>query len=170
MQQPGIEPGSHRWQRCILPLDHWCSVIHSSRADDPWHCTVVHCPVDHGPLAPLAHCAIVPVCDSPMPHCSILTVPRSNRPCVHCTSVHGPIVHCFPTLLSHCPLSHCPASQCPLPHCQVSDVVLGLGWNKLLSKSSIHSMSGVLRSLEAFTLMLSGPFYSCVDWHVSHTL
>ena len=20
--QPGIEPGSHRWQRCILPLDH----------------------------------------------------------------------------------------------------------------------------------------------------
>lgn len=24
MHQPGIEPGSHRWQRCILPLDHWC--------------------------------------------------------------------------------------------------------------------------------------------------
>ena len=22
MHQPGIEPGSHRWQRCILPLDH----------------------------------------------------------------------------------------------------------------------------------------------------
>ena len=21
MHQPGIEPGSHRWQRCILPLD-----------------------------------------------------------------------------------------------------------------------------------------------------
>ena len=24
MHQPGIEPRSHRWQRCILPLDHWC--------------------------------------------------------------------------------------------------------------------------------------------------
>ena len=24
MHQPGIEPGSHRWQRCILPLDHGC--------------------------------------------------------------------------------------------------------------------------------------------------
>ena len=24
MHQPGIEPGSHRWQQCILPLDHWC--------------------------------------------------------------------------------------------------------------------------------------------------
>ena len=24
MHQPGIEPGTHRWQRCILPLDHWC--------------------------------------------------------------------------------------------------------------------------------------------------
>ena len=22
MHQPGIEPGSHQWQRCILPLDH----------------------------------------------------------------------------------------------------------------------------------------------------
>ena len=22
MHQPGVEPGSHRWQRCILPLDH----------------------------------------------------------------------------------------------------------------------------------------------------
>ena len=22
MHQPGIEPESHRWQRCILPLDH----------------------------------------------------------------------------------------------------------------------------------------------------
>ena len=22
LHQPGIEPGSHRWQRCILPLDH----------------------------------------------------------------------------------------------------------------------------------------------------
>ena len=22
MHQPGIKPGSHRWQRCILPLDH----------------------------------------------------------------------------------------------------------------------------------------------------
>ena len=22
MHQPGTEPGSHRWQRCILPLDH----------------------------------------------------------------------------------------------------------------------------------------------------
>ena len=29
MHQPGIEPGSHRWQRCILPLDHWClTLIH----------------------------------------------------------------------------------------------------------------------------------------------
>ena len=25
VHQPGIEPRSHRWQRCILPLDHWCS-------------------------------------------------------------------------------------------------------------------------------------------------
>ena len=24
MHQPRIERGSHRWQRCILPLDHWC--------------------------------------------------------------------------------------------------------------------------------------------------
>ena len=24
MHHPGIEPGSHRWQRCILPLDQWC--------------------------------------------------------------------------------------------------------------------------------------------------
>ena len=24
MHQLGIEPGSLRWQRCILPLDHWC--------------------------------------------------------------------------------------------------------------------------------------------------
>ena len=24
VHQPGIEPGSHRWQRCILPLDHSC--------------------------------------------------------------------------------------------------------------------------------------------------
>ena len=22
LHQPGIEPGSHRWQRCVLPLDH----------------------------------------------------------------------------------------------------------------------------------------------------
>jgi hypothetical protein len=22
LHQPGIEPGSHQWQRCILPLDH----------------------------------------------------------------------------------------------------------------------------------------------------
>ena len=22
LHQPGIEPGLHRWQRCILPLDH----------------------------------------------------------------------------------------------------------------------------------------------------
>ena len=27
VHQPGIEPGSHRWQRCILPLDHWCCWI-----------------------------------------------------------------------------------------------------------------------------------------------
>ena len=24
MHHPGIEPGSHRWQRRILPLNHWC--------------------------------------------------------------------------------------------------------------------------------------------------
>ena len=24
LHQPGIEPGSHRWQGCILPLDHLC--------------------------------------------------------------------------------------------------------------------------------------------------
>ena len=31
MHQPGIEPGSHRWQRCILPLDHWCmNVCHDN--------------------------------------------------------------------------------------------------------------------------------------------
>ena len=23
MRQPGIEPGSRRWQRHIIPLDHW---------------------------------------------------------------------------------------------------------------------------------------------------
>jgi hypothetical protein len=27
VHQPGIEPGSHRWQRCILPLDQWCCWI-----------------------------------------------------------------------------------------------------------------------------------------------
>jgi hypothetical protein len=130
----------------------------------------VHCPVDHGPLAPLPHCCIVPVCASPMPHCSILTVPRSNRPCVHCTSVHGPIAHCFPILLTHRPFSHCPASKCPLPHYLVYDVLFGLGWNELLNEGNIHSMSGVLRLLEAFNLILLGPFYSSVDLHTSHTV
>ena len=24
MHPPGIKPGLHRWQRCILPLDHGC--------------------------------------------------------------------------------------------------------------------------------------------------
>ena len=145
MDQPGIEPRSHRWQRCILPLDHWCSVLHSTRADDPWQCPIVHCPVDHGLLAPLPHCSIVPTCDSPMAHCSILTVPRSNRPCVQCTSVQGPIIHCVPTLLSHCPFSHCAASQCPSTRCLLFDVVFGLGWNELLNKGITYSMSGVLR-------------------------
>lgn len=27
MHQPGIEPGSPRWQRDILPLDHWCNLF-----------------------------------------------------------------------------------------------------------------------------------------------
>jgi hypothetical protein len=130
----------------------------------------VHCPVDHGPLAPLPHCSIVPVFASPVPHCSILTVPRSSRLCVHRTSIHGPTVYCFPTLLSHCPSSHCPAFQCPLPHCLLSDVLFGLGWPELLSKGNIHSMSGLLRLLEELNLMLSGPVYSCVDLHTSRTL
>jgi hypothetical protein len=130
----------------------------------------MHCPVDHGPLAPFPHCSIVPVCDSPVPHCSILTVPRSHRLCVQCTSVRGPIVQCVPTLLSHCPFSHCPAPQCPLPHCLLSDVVFGLGWNVLLNKGNTYSMSGVLRLLEAFNLMLRGPVYCCVDLHTSRTL
>ena len=30
VHQPGIEPGSHRWQRCILPLDHLCPANFSS--------------------------------------------------------------------------------------------------------------------------------------------
>jgi hypothetical protein len=25
VHRPGIEPGSHPWQGCILPLDHRCS-------------------------------------------------------------------------------------------------------------------------------------------------
>jgi hypothetical protein len=31
MHQPKIEPGSHRWQRCILQLDRWWSAIIPSR-------------------------------------------------------------------------------------------------------------------------------------------
>ena len=30
LHQPGIEPGSHRWQRCVLPLDHWCLCVNMS--------------------------------------------------------------------------------------------------------------------------------------------
>ena len=26
MHLPGIDPGSHPWQQCILPLGHWCSL------------------------------------------------------------------------------------------------------------------------------------------------
>jgi hypothetical protein len=26
MRQPGIEPGAHRWQRWILPLNHWRTI------------------------------------------------------------------------------------------------------------------------------------------------
>ena len=36
MHQPGIEPGSHRWQRCILPLDHWCLSRFSRVSDFCW--------------------------------------------------------------------------------------------------------------------------------------
>ena len=39
MQRPGIEPGSHRRQRCILPLDHRCGCVQRSTLlfeyDDP---------------------------------------------------------------------------------------------------------------------------------------
>ena len=29
MHQPGIEPGAQRWQRWILPLNHWCWYLSS---------------------------------------------------------------------------------------------------------------------------------------------
>ncbi len=28
LHQPGIEPGAPRWQREILPLNHWCFLLH----------------------------------------------------------------------------------------------------------------------------------------------
>ena len=44
MHQPGIEPGSHQWQRCILPLDHWCfwsgaNTVSSLLLGKMFHCT-----------------------------------------------------------------------------------------------------------------------------------
>ena len=30
LHQPGIEPGSVPWQGTILPLDHWCFLLHKS--------------------------------------------------------------------------------------------------------------------------------------------
>ena len=32
MRQPGIEPGSRRWQRHIIPLDHWRFIQQLSRS------------------------------------------------------------------------------------------------------------------------------------------
>ena len=47
MHQPGIKPGSHRRQRCILPLDHWCScyilVIVPYWLPTPFHTTSALC-------------------------------------------------------------------------------------------------------------------------------
>jgi hypothetical protein len=129
---------------------------------------------------------IVPSTMALSPQCP--TVPLSQYAILHCPTVpfslsHGPIVRVsiVPASkvplsivsqpeLSHCPFSHCPASQCPLPRCLLSDVVFGLGWNELLSKGNTSSVSGVLRSLEAFNLMLRGPVYSCVDSHTSRML
>ena len=38
LQQPGIDPGSHRWQRCILPLDHWCGCVGFERCKQSLIC------------------------------------------------------------------------------------------------------------------------------------
>ena len=38
VHRPGIEPGSHRWQRCILPLDHRCNCARApGQPRDLWH-------------------------------------------------------------------------------------------------------------------------------------
>ena len=34
LHQPGIEPGSHRWERCILPQNHWCLKASSVQSKD----------------------------------------------------------------------------------------------------------------------------------------
>ena len=36
VHRPGIEPGPHRWQRCILPLDHRC--CYKWRSTTSWSC------------------------------------------------------------------------------------------------------------------------------------
>ena len=31
MHPPGIEPGPHTWQACIIPLDYGCLCVHIGR-------------------------------------------------------------------------------------------------------------------------------------------
>ena len=54
VHQPGIEPGSHRWQRCILPLDHWCQCLsissHISFLENA-HCVSGQFPILHFTLS-----------------------------------------------------------------------------------------------------------------------
>eukprot|EP00968_Pinguiococcus_pyrenoidosus_P027420 scaffold7376_cov250-Pinguiococcus_pyrenoidosus.AAC.5 len=39
VHQPGIEPGASRWQRDILPLNHWCGAcVHICRR---WSCVSI---------------------------------------------------------------------------------------------------------------------------------
>jgi hypothetical protein len=51
-----------------------------------------------------------------------------------------------------------------------ADVFIGLGGNEVVSKGSMHSMSGVLKLLKAFNLMFSGPVYCYNDLHTTRTL
>jgi hypothetical protein len=34
LHQPGIEPGAPRWQREILPLNHWCALLICDHSDE----------------------------------------------------------------------------------------------------------------------------------------
>jgi hypothetical protein len=51
-----------------------------------------------------------------------------------------------------------------------ADVLIGLGRNEVMSKGSMHWMSGVLKLLKAFNLMLSGPVCSYNDLHTTRML
>ena len=43
VHRPGIEPGSHRWQRCILPLDHRCNcTCRCTEVSERWHISRMH--------------------------------------------------------------------------------------------------------------------------------